>query len=121
MKRRYPEAEVQTSICQVLPFIYEQYPGLDLIFHIPNQRGSRSAQDNARLKRMGVKAGIPDFFLPVRKGKYHGLFIEIKSQKGKLSDTQKEVISKINEQGYAVQVVKSVDDFLSMIDEYYKL
>ncbi|MDO4945835.1 MAG: hypothetical protein Q4E74_11635 [Ruminococcus sp.] len=44
--------------------IRREFPELKLLFHIPNERkcGPRECR---RLKLMGVKAGVPDLFLPV--------------------------------------------------------
>src|SRR6266481_5025104 len=66
------------------------YPELKLLFHIQNASANRSA------KVVGVKAGVPDLMLPVRRGEFSGLFIELKrpdsvgKRKGKVSDEQKE-------------------------------
>ena len=45
------------------------------IVHIPNE-GKRTVSYGAKLRRMGMKKGFPDLFIPkAAKGK-HGLFIE---------------------------------------------
>lgn len=80
-----------------------KYPELDLLFHIPNG-GKRDAREAARFKRMGVKPGVPDLFLPVPRRNYHGLFIEMKSAKGRVSDYQKQWFSDLEQQGYAACV-----------------
>lgn len=59
------------------------------IVHIPNE-GKRSAAYAARLKRMGLRPGFPDLFIPVVRGRYHGLFIEMKYGGGRLSADQKD-------------------------------
>jgi len=33
-----------------------------------------------RFKREGVLAGVSDIFVPVARGEFHGLYIEMKSQ-----------------------------------------
>ena len=79
---------------------YEQgkYPELNLLYHIPNG-GSRNKYEAANLKRQGVKAGVPDLCLPVARGKYHGLYIEMKAGKNTPSDLQKDWLKALNEQG----------------------
>lgn len=73
------------------------------MFHIPNG-GSRNKLEAANLKRQGVRAGVPDLFLPVARGDFHGLFIEMKYGKNKPTDKQKEWLVNLGGQGYAVAV-----------------
>lgn len=46
-------------------------------FAIPNG-GERTSVAASRLKVEGVKTGVPDIFIPIPVGIYHGLFIEFK-------------------------------------------
>ena len=81
-----------------------KYPELRLLFHIPNG-GSRGKAEAARFKAEGVKAGVPDLFLPVARGSWHGLFIEMKRRKGgRASEDQKAWISALAKQGYLAQI-----------------
>lgn len=84
---------------------YEQgkYPELNLLYHIPNG-GSRNKYEAANLKRQGVKAGVPDLCLPVARGKYHGLYIEMKAGKNTPSDLQKDWLKALNKQGFLAVV-----------------
>lgn len=59
---------------------WQQEPEWSLLFAIPNG-GYRKLRTGIRLKRTGLKPGIPDIFLPVGRSVYHGLFIEMKSEK----------------------------------------
>ena len=95
-----------------------QRPELRLLFHIPNG-GSRGKAEAARFKAEGVKAGVPDLFLPVARGPYHGLFIEMKRQKGgKVSDAQKEWIAALIDQGYLAVVCYGWKDAAELIEDY---
>ncbi len=51
------------------------------LFHIPNG-GRRGKAEAARFKAQGVKAGVPDLCLPVPRGPYHALYIELKRETG---------------------------------------
>lgn len=76
------------------------YPELGLLFHIPNG-GSRSKAEAGRFKAEGVRAGVPDLMLPVARGEYHGLFIELKRlDGGTVSQEQKTWLRELKEQGY---------------------
>lgn len=81
------------------PSVRQRYPELKLLYHIPNERKC-SPQEGARLKRMGVKKGVPDLCLPSPKGRYHGLYIELKSELGRPTESQKWWQSELTEQGY---------------------
>ena len=73
------------------------------MFHIPNG-GSRNKIEAHNLKKQGVKAGVPDICLPVPRGKYHGLYIELKYGKNKPTAAQLCWLNNLNMQGYAVAI-----------------
>ena len=84
------------------PSIRGVYPELALLFHIPNERPDKVQA--AILKKMGVKRGAPDLFLPIPSGEYHGLFIEMKAMSGRQSDDQIWWIEHLKANGYACSV-----------------
>ena len=69
------------------PSIRRQWPELALLHHIPNG-GTRDAVEAKHLKQQGVKSGVPDLCLPVPRGQYHGLYIEMKTESGHTSDEE---------------------------------
>ena len=113
------EAQEQTWLFRWLADMQRlKWPELELCHHIPNG-GSRNRVEAARLKAQGVKAGIPDIFLPVPKGGYHGLYIEMKRQHGgTLSDDQKDKIPKLRSQGYRVEVCKGFQNAADVVEAY---
>lgn len=56
-------------------------------FAVPNGE-YRSKRTGAKLKRMGVRAGVADFALTLPGGQ--SAYLELKSQKGRLSPSQKD-------------------------------
>lgn len=87
------------------------------IFAIPNG-GSRDRREAANLKMQGVKAGVPDLFIPVARGKYHGLFIEMKYGKNKTTALQDEWLELLNKNGYCAAVCHGFDKAKTVIDWY---
>ena len=71
------------------------YPELKLAFAIPNG-GLRDKVTAARLKAEGAKAGVWDIFLPVPRGRWHGLFIEMKVGRNKLTRAQVDFMEDID-------------------------
>lgn len=86
-----------------------QYPDT-LIFAIPNG-GARNAITGAILKREGVIPGVPDLFVAETNKEYAGLFIEMKSEKGRLTESQKEIHKQLYIAGYCVEVCHSFEEF----------
>lgn len=83
---------------------------LDLLYHIPNG-GSRNKSEAGRFKAEGVKAGVPDLCLPVARGGYHGMYIELKRQKGgRTSPAQERWMKALREQGYFVMLCEGWED-----------
>lgn len=80
----------------------------EMIFHIPNG-GKRMPSEAAKLKAMGVLAGVPDLFIPKYK-----LFIEMKRIKGGiLSDKQKECINYLICADYHVIIATGFEDAIT--------
>lgn len=75
------------------------------IHHFANERklekqGGKEYYYASKLKRMGVTKGVSDIFLAVPVDGYHGLWIEVKVGKGRLSKEQKEFLERKTEMGY---------------------
>jgi hypothetical protein len=98
----------------------KKYPELDLLFSIPNG-GKRHIGVAKKLKAEGVKPGIPDLFLPVARGNYHGMFIEMKADKGRLSPAQKQLHNDLGLQGYKVETYWDWQDAAEGIIQYLGL
>lgn len=97
------EAQEQIALIQWANLQSGKYPELALLYHIPNG-GSRHPAEAARLKQQGVRAGVPDLCLPVARGGYNGLYIELKAGRNKPTPLQKEWLSWLNQQGYRAVV-----------------
>ncbi len=114
------EEQEQVKIFQWASMQTCLYPELKLLHHIPNG-GERNRIVAAKLKAAGVKPGVPDLCLPVPRGKYHGLYIELKYGRGRLSQYQQEWIHDLSEQGYKTAVCYGLDAAVETIKEYLRL
>ena len=91
------ESDEQIALFRWAQLSSAAHKELDLLYHIPNG-GKRNAATAKRLKAEGVKPGVPDLCLPVARGGYHSLYIELKSGRNKPTENQKKWIEGLNEQ-----------------------
>ena len=111
------ESREQQALFRWWDIYRSQYPAA-LMFAVPNG-GARSAITGARLKAEGVLAGVPDVFLAFPAGGLHGLFIEMKRQKGgRVSPAQKAVMQALRMQGYEVAVCHGWQEARGCIEQY---
>lgn len=111
-------------------------PELGALFAIPNG-GHRHPLIGAQMKAEGVRAGMPDLCLPVGRGGYSALYIEMKRPKrpgqpaGKTGATQVQIHRMLRSHGNMVVITwgwehaaKVIEDYLaqprssSMIDDH---
>jgi hypothetical protein len=99
-----------------------RYPGLDLIFAIPNG-ANKSRVAAAQFKAEGLKSGVPDLFLPIAKSGCYGLFIEMKRKKpkGTVSKNQWGWIDSLLDQGYGAVVCYGFEDAKQVIEDYLQI
>lgn len=97
------ESSEQALLFKWAAWNHQAFPELELMHHIPNG-GRRDMITAVRLKAEGVKAGVPDICLPVARGGYHGLYIEMKVGGNKPSDNQESWLKRLTEQGYFTAV-----------------
>lgn len=101
-------------------------PLLKLAFAIPNG-GHRDKITAGRMKAEGCCPGVFDIFLPVARGRCHGLYIEMKIEayrnrkNGGLSDAQLAFKVAVLEQGYATRVCYSWTEARDVLLAYIAL
>ena len=124
MPNRVPrEAEEQVALFKWAAYAANtgKWPELRLCYHVPNG-GSRDVREARNLKAQGVKAGVPDICLPVPRGGYHGLYIELKRCKGgRVSEEQAVWIDRLNRLGYRAVICKGWEAARHEIESYLKL
>jgi hypothetical protein len=89
----------------------------NILFTASANGGKRDLMTAMKLKRMGVSAGFPDIFIPVPKGGYHGLFIELKRiEGGVVSSNQLLWINRLRSYGYYVKVCEGAEIAKKYVD-----
>jgi len=111
------EHQEQVAVFDWAGFSTGRWPELALLYAIPNG-GERHPAVAIRLKAEGVKAGVPDLCLPVARGGYHGLYIELKSWEGKLSAEQRRWLADLEGQGYRAVMCRGWEAAQRLIETY---
>lgn len=115
----HPEHSEQVTLIKWWALACKQF-GIpeQLLFAIPNG-GKRDVISAKLLKDEGVRAGVPDLFLAVPNGDYHGLFIELKKVKGGVvSDSQKEMGAYLMSRDYDCAVCHGWVEAKAKIEKY---
>lgn len=112
-----PEEDLQIECFKAVALLELQHPILKWMVHVPNG-GKRTKAQAGRLKAMGVKGGVLDVLLPRRYRGWPGLAIEMKSDKGRLTDDQKAWLEAFTEDGYVTGVARTLDEFLDLVTKY---
>lgn len=117
----YPsESAEQQCLFRWAAVMRARLPELALLYHVPNE-GKRSQATGGRMRAEGLKKGVPDICLPVPRGNCHGLYIELKRQRGgRTSPEQREWIDALNAQGYRACVCCGWEDAAMEIEKYLK-
>lgn len=121
--RSNEEHQAQAALIRHCNYDKATRPALGLIFAIPNG-GHRHPAVASRLKDEGVKAGVPDLFLPVARPHpkeprlYHGLWIEMKVEGGRVSKPQKRFLGQMEAEGYAIAVPYGAEEAYKTIIDY---
>ena len=92
--------------------------GIEWLFATLN--GVRLSIGAARkAKRAGMKAGVPDMVLPVRRGGYSGFFCELKREKGGIvSQAQVDWHDRLRQEGFKVVVTYGAHETIEAIKAY---
>ena len=120
MKSR--EHEAQAAVIRWADSMRMVEPDLQLLFAIPNA-AKRSPGLAASMKAEGLKAGVPDLFLPVTTsdangGWYSGLFVEMKIRPNRVTAAQAGWIMDLRNQGYRVEICWSAVEAIEVLKSY---
>lgn len=102
------------------PSIRSRWPELALLHHIKNET-TGGARQVAIDKASGVKKGAPDLCLPVARGEYHGLYIEMKNEDGAIRPEQDWWGQRLAEQGYFWEVCHGWASAVRVLEWYLTL
>jgi len=105
-------------LLSVASYLRLQYPAV-LFCHIANERKT-SIQQGAKLKRLGVRAGMPDILIFQPNKTYSGLAIELKIKPNRPTKNQLEVLTMLSNNNWNTAVCYSFDEAKNLIDKHLK-
>ena len=119
---KHIESAYQTQVVEWSRWAYKanpvRYPHLNMLHCSLN--GVKLSGTQAKVaKGQGMLSGVPDLFLPVPKNGYHGLFIEMKSEKGRVTENQHWFLTNADSVGYKTVICYSAKEAISAIEAYY--
>jgi hypothetical protein len=114
---RVSEHDEQAALIRWADWQQRIYPELALLFAIPNG-GHRHKAVAQKLRLERGKAGLPDLCLPVARGGYHALFLELKVASGRLSRAQAAWLRALRRAGNNAQVVFGQDQARAVLIQY---
>ena len=113
-----PEAIEQAKVIAWARANERNYPYLQLLHCSLNGVKMTKAQAGRAIAQ-GMLSGVPDLFLPVRRGGYAGLYIEMKWGKNTTTPNQKTYKADVESQGFLAKVCYSAKEAIEVIQKYY--
>lgn len=111
------EHDEQVAVFQWAQMNAHLWPCLSRMFAIPNG-GKRTKGTAIKLKAEGVKAGVPDIFLPWPTSGWCGLWIEMKYGSNKTTEQQREWLTWLKLNGYQTAVCWGAKEAIRVIENY---
>ena len=109
--------EDNMQIACVSWFMHQYHSYAFLLHHSPNG-GARSESEGARFKEMGVRKGFPDLILLIPNRHHPYLCLELKTDKGRQSESQRYYQQLVTEAGGLYVVIRSKEEFASTVKAY---
>lgn len=108
----------QAALFDWIAFNQHHYPELKRLYAIPNAGAGAQSGQAGKMKAEGVKAGVPDLFLPLPMRGWHGLYIEMKALDGTLAPAQVDWLDYLNAEGYAAAVCYGWESARAVLVDY---
>lgn len=120
-RRKLPPAtehDEQVRVIEWARWHESKWPELALLHAIPNAGAGAQRGQAGKMKAEGVKPGVPDLCLPVRRKGYSGVYIEMKRVGGKLSPEQFTWLAALADQGFHACTAYGADQAINVLREY---
>ena len=109
--------EEATQQILIVEWLRQVHPDIPFI-HCANERKCSPVYGRL-LKRMGQRAGVSDLFFPRGNDIHKGLWLELKSAKGKPTDLQLDFLTEMMSEGYLGLVCYGSKQAIDAISLFY--
>lgn len=118
-RKQHAESDLQQQCVEWFRSQYSQHSLM--LFAVPNG-GVRSKVEAGIMKAEGVTAGVSDLILLEARGGYGALCIEMKTEKkdSRQRQKQKEWQHAAELAGNRYELVRSLDEFMAVVNDYMK-
>ena len=119
MHKEPTERMIQVDVADMAKVLAQIDPVWDLLCAYPLQRGNDAFWLKLRMQE-GAKKGWPDLTLPVARGGFNGLFIELKRKGNKPSDDQAKILQALKKEGFCAEclIVDGWEPVIAFIKKY---
>ena len=120
------ESQIQSAFITWTRYAEARYPALKLAFSVPNGAWTKNIALAMKLKREGMRPGVPDWILPVvqwsNRGAgyvtWHGLAIEFKRPGAKVNKQQFAYHDLLRDQGWLIEVCNDWQVARQRVEKY---
>lgn len=119
-RERYAAKSEERIQCECVAWFRANYPTKRMLLFssLNGLKLAGGAKQGARLKRAGMTAGVADLFLSIPSGDLCGLYIEMKTPKGRQQPNQKEFEAEVIKHGYGYCLPRSLEEFKKCVINY---
>lgn len=113
------EHDMQSEFFYRIRILEKEEPILKLLHAVPNQATWKNAK---KYTAEGMRKGWPDCAFPVKSacGSFHSLYIEFKTDKGRLTEEQVDYLNLLTENGAMCVVCRDAEIAVELVMEYLK-
>jgi hypothetical protein len=120
MKNHTYEHDQARALIVWRDYVKATEPRIRWLHAVPNG-GKRDPVTARKMREEGCTPGVWDYFLPVPRDCFHGMYLELKSESGKLSKDQIEFEKFAISHGYFCSVCRSWFEAKKIIEFYLSM
>lgn len=94
---------------------------LGMLHFAPANEGKRTEAETRRLTAVGFTSGVLDVWILEPRQPYHGLILELKTERGMVSGAQEYWLRELSQRSYKAVVSWSFEESVKLVEDYLAL